>query len=64
MGTDPDPAIEVLDVLVDQTNAARGHELADGRWLVGAVDAIERVAEIERTRAERIPRPAAITRGR
>ena len=54
VGTDPDPAIEVLDVLVGQTNAARGHELADGRWLVGAVDAIKRVAEIERTRAERI----------
>ena len=53
VGTDPHPAIEVLDVLVGQTNAARRNELADGRWLVGAVDAIERVAEIERTRAER-----------
>src|ERR1700746_4113439 len=54
VSTDPDPAIEVLDVLVGQTNAARGHELADRRRLVGAVYAIERVAEIERTRAERI----------
>jgi hypothetical protein len=47
-------AVKVLNILVGQTNAAGGHEAADGRWLIGTVDPILRVAEIHRTRAERI----------
>src|SRR6185437_10481366 len=45
---------EILDVRVGQPDAARRYEGADGRGLVSAVDAIERVAEIERARAKRI----------
>src|SRR6516165_7037261 len=47
-------AVKVFDVLVGQTNAAGGHEGADGRWLIGAMDAIFRVAEIHRSRADGI----------
>jgi len=47
-------AVKVFDVLVGQTNATGGHEGADGRWLIGAMDAIFRVAEIHRSRAEGI----------
>ena len=44
--------VKIFDILIGQTNAAGGHEAADGRWLIGAVDPIFRVAEIHRTRAE------------
>src|SRR5262245_55200486 len=49
-----DPAIEIHDVLVCQPDAARGHEGADGRGLIGAVDAVHRLPEIESARAERV----------
>ena len=49
-----DTAVKVLDILVRQTNAARGHEAAYGRRLIGAVNPIFCVAQIHRTRAERI----------
>src|SRR5262249_40951912 len=51
-------AVEILDVLVDQTNAARRYERADGRGLIGSVNAVQRLAEIERACAERIARSA------
>ena len=47
---DSHTAVKVLDVLIGQTNAAGGHEGADGRWLIGAVDSVFRVAEIHRAR--------------
>jgi len=47
-------AIKVFDILVGETNAARGYEGANRRWLVGAVDPILRVAEIHRACAQRI----------
>src|SRR5262249_6369553 len=46
------PGIKVLDILIAETNAAGGHEAADGRWLIGAVDAVYGITEIHRTRAE------------
>ena len=46
--------VKIFDILIGQTNAAGGHETADGRWLVGAVDPIFRVAEIHCARTERI----------
>ena len=49
-----DTAVKILDVLVGETNAARGHEAPDGRWLIGAVNPIFCAAQIHRTRAERI----------
>src|SRR3954447_12996087 len=45
---------QVLDIVVEQADAARGYEGADGRRLVGAVDAVDRLAEIERPRTQRI----------
>src|ERR1700678_3866867 len=54
LGAHGDAAVEILDIPVDQANAARGDERADGRGLIGAVDAIERVAKIESARTERI----------
>src|SRR5436309_13034503 len=54
LGADLDPLIEVDHVLVSHADAA-GRDLgADGPGLVRAVDAIERRAEIHRTRPERI----------
>src|SRR3974390_3793999 len=53
-GANLNTAVKVLNVLVEQPDATRGNGLPDRRGLVGAVDAIERVAEIERARAERI----------
>ena len=57
-GADLHTAVEILDVLVDQTNASRRYERADGRGLIGAVNTIQRLAEIERACAERIARSA------
>ena len=53
-GADLHAAVEILDILVGQPDAARRDVFADRRGLVGAVDAVERLAEIERARAERI----------
>src|SRR6516165_3023276 len=51
---DGDTAVKILDVLVGETNATRGHETPDGRRLISAVDPILGVAEIHCARAERI----------
>src|SRR5688572_21639782 len=53
-GADLHPIIEVDDILVGQAEAARRHRLSDGIRLVRAMDAVERGAEIERPRTERI----------
>src|SRR4029077_15259323 len=49
--------VKILDVVVGQPDAAGRHVLADCRGLVGAVDAVERLAEIERARAAGVPFP-------
>src|SRR6516165_3580571 len=49
-----DTAVKILDVLVGETKADGGHEAPDGRWLIGAVDTIDGIAKIHRTRAQRI----------
>src|SRR5688500_13999829 len=58
LGVDADAAVELDDVLIAHSEAARGDGLADGPGLVGAVDAEERVAaalmQVERAGAERI----------
>src|SRR5207249_11910941 len=56
--TDVSPVIEIDHILVEQADAARGHEAADGFGRVGAVNAIDGVAEIHRARAEGIARAA------
>src|SRR6186713_508602 len=53
-GADPDTTVEVGDVVVGHAEAARGDRLADRLRLVGAVDTVERRAEIHRARAERV----------
>src|SRR5205823_3982464 len=53
-GPDLDAGVEVRDVLVGQPDAARRYEGADGRGLVGAMDAVERLAQVERAGAERV----------
>src|SRR5450759_2512675 len=50
--------IEILDIVVDEPHAARRYELSDRRRLIGAVDTVERPAEIEGARTERIARPS------
>ena len=45
---------QVQHMLVHHAEAARRCRLPDGLGVVGAVDAVERVAEIERLRAERV----------
>ena len=47
-------AVEVFDILVGQTNTARGHEGAYGGGLICAVDTVFRVAEIHRACPKRI----------
>src|SRR5207237_4646875 len=49
-----DSAEEIADVLIGQADAARRHELADRRGIIGAVDAILAGAEIHGARAERV----------
>ena len=58
LGADLDALEQVDHVLVAHADAARRDVGADGPWRVGAVNAIERAAEIERARAERVGRPA------
>src|SRR5580693_8771219 len=53
-GSDLDAAVEVGDVIVREPDAARRHEAPDGRRLVGAVDPVLRLAEVERARTERV----------
>src|SRR5262245_47490258 len=47
-------AIKVGNVVIDHTEASRRHRLADRLRRVGAVDAVDGRADIERARAERI----------
>src|SRR5262249_49755309 len=44
--------VEVHNVLVCESDAARGYESPDGRGLVRAVDAVERVTQIKCARPE------------
>src|SRR6266481_7220341 len=53
-GTDGHAAIEIGHVLIGHAEAAGGNRLSDRLRLVGAVNAIERRTEIERTGAKRI----------
>src|ERR1041385_1343138 len=55
-GADRNALVEIAHVGVGQTEAAGRHRGADGLRLIGAVDSIHRVAEIECARAERIAR--------
>src|SRR5579871_3176832 len=53
-GADGDTIIEIDHVLIGHAEAAGGDGLSDRLRLVGAVDTIERRAEIERPRPERV----------
>src|SRR6202007_2867940 len=53
-GADLDAIKEIADVFVQHADAARRDELADRRRLIGAVDTVDRIAEIHRTRAQRV----------
>ena len=54
LGADLDAVVKIDHVVIEHADAARRHAAADGRRHVGAVNAISRIAEIERARAERI----------
>jgi len=64
LGAAVDSRIEIGDVFVGKADATGRHPGADGPRRVGAVNAIDRAAEINRTGAERIAWPPAIWRGR
>src|SRR6516164_7434386 len=57
-GANIDSAVEIDDVLIDQSDAAARYATADGRGLIGAVNAIDRVAKIYCASAERIAETA------
>src|SRR5689334_7035925 len=50
--------IKIDDFRIDQTETSGCHRAADGLRLVGAVDAINRIAEIKGARTHRIARTA------
>src|SRR5262249_38627838 len=50
LGADRNPLVEIHDVAVDQPEAPGRNGAADGLRLIGAMDAIDRGAEIERPR--------------
>src|SRR6266436_7702299 len=54
LGADLDPRIEIGDVLIGETDATGRNLGADGLRRVGAVDAVDRAAEIHRASAARI----------
>ena len=54
MGADRNPAIKVGHVVIDEPEAARRNRLADRLRRVGAVDAINGIAEVHGAGAERI----------
>src|SRR6476620_4073553 len=58
LGADRNAVVEIGHIRVGQAEAARRHRGADGLRLVGAVNAIDRGAEIHGAGAERIARPA------
>ena len=53
-GADLHAIVEVDHVVVGEANAAARYLLADGGWIVGAMDAIFGAAELHGARAERI----------
>src|SRR5690606_19946830 len=53
-GADADPLVKIGDVFVGEPDAARRDRLPDGPGLRGAVDSIERRADVERARTERV----------
>src|SRR5579883_52633 len=57
-GSDRHAVVKIDDVVVDQAEAARRDGVADRLRLIGAVDAIDGLAKVERPRAERIAWPA------
>src|ERR1700688_1778816 len=58
LGADLHALIEIGHVVVGEADAAARHLLADGRRIVGAMDAIFAAAEIHGARTERIARAA------
>src|SRR5260370_22662260 len=56
---DVNPVVEIDHVLVEQADAARGHEAADGLGRVGAVVAIDGIAYLHCATASRIPPPTS-----
>src|SRR5262249_39125064 len=62
LGADLGAVVEVGHVLVGESDTAGGHVGADGPWLVGAVDAVERILvaapQVESARADWIFRTA------
>src|SRR5258708_3384165 len=58
LGADVDAAVQVDHVLIAHPDAARRYVGADGPWLVRAVNAVQRGAEIHGAGAERILRAA------
>ena len=57
-------SVEIFDILIDQTDAARRHEGSNSGGLIGAMDAIERLAQIKRPRAKRVSFAPAMKRGK
>ena len=53
-GADGDPVIKIGHIFIGHAEAAGRHRLSDRLRLVGAVNAIERRAQIERAGAERV----------
>src|SRR6478672_3150137 len=54
LGADGNSVVEIGHVRIGQAEASRRHLGADGPRLVGAMDAVDRGAEVERAGAERI----------
>src|SRR5262245_32475433 len=59
LGPDGNAIVEIGHVGIGQTETSGGHRAADGLRLVGAVDAVDRGAEVERAGTERIARTAS-----
>ena len=64
LGADGNAVEQVDHVGIDEAEASRRDRLPDGLGLVGAMDAVHRLAEIERAGAERIAGAPAMKRGR
>src|SRR5260370_20777883 len=59
LGADLDSRIEIGDLRIVETDATGRNLRAEGLRRVGAVDAVDRAAEIHRASAERIAWPAS-----
>jgi hypothetical protein len=53
-GTHGRPVIEIDDIVVHKPEAARGNRLSDRFRLIGAMDAVNSAAKVERASTERI----------